>query len=148
MVSLADSIIQGIRDYISSCPLLTDGKIKVNYLGSEMVSYTIDEVPTETLVKRYMDGSSVRKFQFIFASREAYSASVLENMKVSGFYEQFSDWMEQQNMLRNLPILPDNCEAKNIRTLTNGYTLNADAQAKQQRYQIQCELRYLKRRNA
>lgn len=113
-----------------------------------MVSYTIDEVPTETLVKRYMDGSSVRKFQFIFASREAYSASVLENMKVSGFYEQFSDWMEQQNMLRNLPILPDNCEAKNIRTLTNGYTLNADAQAKQQRYQIQCELRYLKRRNA
>lgn len=148
MVSLADSIIQGIRGYISSCPLLTDGKIKVNYLGSEMVSYTIDEVPTETLVKRYMDGSSVRKFQFIFASREAYSASVLENMKVSGFYEQFSDWMEQQNMLRNLPILPDNCEAKNIRTLTNGYTLNADAQAKQQRYQIQCELRYLKRRNA
>jgi hypothetical protein len=95
-----------------------------------------------------MDGSSVRKFQFIFASREAYSASVLENMKVSGFYEQFSDWMEQQNMLKNLPILPDNCEAKNIRTLTNGYTLNADAQAKQQRYQIQCELRYLKRRNA
>lgn len=148
MVSLADSIIQGIRDYISSCPLLTDGKVKVNYLGSEMVSYTIDEVPTETLVKRYMDGSSVRKFQFIFASREAYSASVLENMKVSGFYEQFSDWMEQQNMLKNLPILPDNCEAKNIRTLTNGYTLNADAQAKQQRYQIQCELRYLKRRNA
>jgi len=148
VVSLADSIIQGIRDYISSCPLLTDGKVKVNYLGSEMVSYTIDEVPTETLVKRYMDGSSVRKFQFIFASREAYSASVLENMKVSGFYEQFSDWMEQQNMLKNLPILPDNCEAKNIRTLTNGYTLNADAQAKQQRYQIQCELRYLKRRNA
>ena len=56
------------------------------------------------IIKRYVDGSSVRQFEFIFASRESYGQEVLQNIENSGFYEHFADWIEEKNKASEFPV--------------------------------------------
>ncbi|MDD3231487.1 MAG: chloramphenicol resistance protein [Oscillospiraceae bacterium] len=141
---MADSITAGMREFLSTCPMIDGQKIKVNYLGDKAISYTLDEEPTEEKVDEFIDGSSIRKRLFIFASREAYSAAEIENMKVSAFFDSFSDWIESQSNAGNLPKLPVGCEAQSVEVLTSGYSMSADAETHKQRYQIQVALKYYK----
>ena len=141
---MVDSITAGMQEFLSTCPMIDGQKIKVNYLGDKAVSYTLDEEPTEEKLDEFIGGSSIRRRLFIFASREAYSAAEIENMKVSAFFDDFSDWIESQNRAGNLPELPDSCESESISVLTSGYSMSADAETHKQRYQIQLALEYYK----
>ena len=141
---MADSITAGMREFLSTCPMIDGQKIKVNYLGDKAISYTLDEEPTEEKIDEFVGGSSIRKRLFIFASREAYSAAEIENMKVSAFFDSFSDWIESQNDVGNLPELPIGCEAQSVEVLTSGYSMSADVETHKQRYQIQIALEYFK----
>lgn len=71
-------IIDSIRKFIRTCPYLQefDGAVKVNvdYLGEESTAYSIEETPCEPIIKKYVDGSSIRQFEFIFCSRESYKS--------------------------------------------------------------------------
>lgn len=138
------SIIESIRTFLLTCPLLEGGLIRVNYLEGEPIAYTVDEVPAKPVVRQYTDGSSLRQAEFVIASSEYYSRDEIENLKVSGFYEQLADWLEMQSESGILPELPRGCMAQKIEVLTNGYCISADMQQKVQRYQIQCRLLYLK----
>ena len=91
-----------------TCPLLDeDGKVRVNFLGDTPIEYVIEEVPAEPIVKRYVDGSSIRQVLFIFASRDDYDKSAIQNMLSSNFYENLSDWFEKQTLNGDLPVLPE-----------------------------------------
>lgn len=137
------SIIESIRAFLLTCPLLEGGVMHVNYLEHEPVQFTIDEVPGDPIVKRYTDGSTVRQTLFVIASSEFYSRDAIENLKACGFYEQLADWIERQNDSDNLPT-PEHAEPRKIETLTNGYCISADIQQNIQRYQIQCRFIYFK----
>ena len=137
------SVIECIRAFLLECPLLAGGTMHVNFLEHEPVQFTIDEVPTEPIVKRYADGSTVRQTLFVLASSEFYSRNELENLKTCGFYEQLADWIETQDAADHLPAL-ENAEARKIEVLTNGYCIAADIEQNVQRYQIQCRLTYFK----
>ena len=144
MADLIDSITAGMQEFLSTCPMIDGKKIKVNYLGNTAISYTLYEEPTEEKLDEFIGGSSIRRRLFIFASREAYSAAEIENMKVSAFFDDFSDWIETQNDADNLPKLPAGCEAQSVEVLTSGYSMSADAETHKQRYQIQLALEYFK----
>ena len=52
------SMIQAVWDYFSTCPLLENQRILgVDRLGVDPIEYTIDILPGEQIVKRYVDGS-------------------------------------------------------------------------------------------
>lgn len=135
-------IIDSVRDFIKTCPFLKNGKINANYLGEKAVRYTIDNVPTSPIIRKYVDGGSQRQFLFVFASREFYGPEELENFNVSGFYEQFANWIEEQNDAGNLPVLGAGLKAQGIEALTGGYLY--DTNTGDARYQIQCRLIYYK----
>ena len=134
------TIIESVRAYICGCPLLDeDGKVGVDWLGKNPVEYVIEEVPGTPIVKYYADGGTLRQFVFLFASREAYSADVLNNMSNCGFYERFRDWLEQQDERGFYPELTGKLPVK-IEATTCGYIF--DAAGDSARYQIQCRLLY------
>ena len=137
-------IIDNIREFIKECPLLENDKINVNYLGGDTVSYTIEQVPTNPLIKRYSDGGKQKQVLFIFASRENYDEDVLENMDVAKFYEEFAEWIEEQNESGNLPILDGGMISQAMETLTSGYLINSEDRTA--RFQIQLRLVYYKPR--
>lgn len=140
-------IIDNLQKYISTCPYLEEFNklVNVNYLHSETTSYSIEEVPCNPILKRYLDGSSKRQYDFIFASRESYGQDVFQNIDNSGFYEEFSNWIEEQSLNDNLPKL-DAGEAIKIEVSTTGYAFQTEVD--KARYQIQLKLIYLKKREA
>lgn len=139
------SMIHAIYDFLKACPLLDEqGRVRVNFLGDTPVEYTIEEVPAEPVIKRYIDGSSLRQFRFVFASREDYDKDALQNMLASDFYARLSDWMEEQTRAGHLPQLGEGRTAQSIEAVTTGYALEADPLAKHARYQIQCRFTYFK----
>ncbi|CUN37010.1 chloramphenicol resistance protein [Clostridium disporicum] len=138
-------IIKSLRDYISQCPYLYEFNkgINIDYLDNNSTTYSIEEVPCEPIIKRYINGDTKRQYDFIFASRESYGADVFQNIENSGFYEDFSNWIEEQSVKGNLPSLEGNRESLEIKVSTTGYAFQTDDNSA--RYQIQLKLIYFQK---
>lgn len=139
---MVESIIEGISNYFLSCPLLKDGVFRVNALGNEPVEYAIESAITSPVIQTYVDGSSIRQYQFNFNSREAYSMDRILAVQSESFYEEFCNWVEEQNSSGNLPEMPEGCEAQSLTVLAPGYML--DATMENAFYQVQLQLQYFK----
>lgn len=137
------NLIEIVRDFIATCPLLEDDAIlSVDKLDAKGIAYTIDSIPCDPVIKKYVDGSQIRQFQFVFASRQYYGMNVLENLENSGFYENFVDWIERNNAkgLANVLDLGDNRRA--IALEINSMPYVYDAEENTARYQVQLCLKY------
>lgn len=139
---MADTIIEAVSDYFNKCPLLKDGVFRVDALGTNAIEYTIETGMFDPIVNRYVDGSSVRQYQFSFASREYYSMDRLQNIENIAFYEKLADWIERQSLAGNLPELPEGMEAEEMEILSPGYIFDVSMQ--RARYQIPLRLLYFK----
>lgn len=138
----ADSIIDALEKYFIGCELLKDGALRVDYLGEKPVEYTIEVLPCDPVVKRYLGGNTVRQYLFAFGSREFYSQERLQNIQNSAFYERLADWVETRSMSGILPELPDGMEAQQLEVVSSGYLF--DGSMTNARYQIQLRLLYFK----
>ncbi len=140
------SVIECVRAFINQCPFLDefDVIVGVEYLPEDTKSYMIEaSVTDKPVVKSYVNGDKIKKFNFVFASREYMGADTVENMDVAGFYEHFSEWLEACEREGILPELSDGKEARHIKALTNGYVY--DQTETKARYQIQCQLIYFQK---
>jgi hypothetical protein len=134
------SIIESIRDFILTCPFLENWKVNIDYLGVRM-EYSIDPQPVSPILYSYVDGSAVKQYQFAFTSKEAYDGDARTGIENSGFYQQFEEWIEEENRKKNFPILnnPKQIPIK-IETIQSGYLMDFESDLGQ--YQIQCRLIY------
>lgn len=139
---MVQSIIEGVTNYFLNCPILKDGVFRVDALGSEPVEYAIETGLTSPIIKTYIDGSTIRQYQFNFNSREAYSMDRIMAIQNESFYEDLGNWVEEQSIFGNLPEMPEGCEAQAISVLAPGYLL--DATMENAYYQIQFVLEYFK----
>lgn len=137
-------IIEAIRKYICEleCMKTFDSAINVNYLAAETDSFSIEEIPVNPIVKKYVDGSSIRQFQFVFCSREPYGAEILQNIENSSFYEDFAEEIEKKNNKGILPLLAENLEARSLEVLSNAYTVSVTEDTSM--YQINLNFKYYK----
>lgn len=134
-------IIESIRDYISAFPDLSENCcLLIDYLGDKPVEYTVEAVPCNPVYKEYVDGEKVKQFLFVFASREYFEADVNTCIENLHFYENFEEWIEQNNDNGVFPNLGGNRTPVSLEVLTRGYVLSADEETA--RYQIQLRLIY------
>ena len=142
-------IIKALREYILTCPVLemfsTAVLLNVNYLSENTNTYSIEEVPCELNLKWYADGSSKRQYQFTFCSKEPYGAEILQNIENSGFYEEFAEWIEENDDNSILPILDGKLEATSIKVISSGYVVQVTEDTAT--YQINLKLEYIKRKD-
>lgn len=140
------SIIESIKDFISSCPHLPlyYNSFNVNYLDRDANSYMIEESPGTPIVKKFINGDCIKKYNFIFASREIYSEDLNQNIENSGFYEKLEDWIEDCNNKGILPVLGKNKEAQKIDITTSAYLFDNELDRCQ--YQIQMCLTYFQKK--
>lgn len=138
-------IINAIKEYIEKCPYLSEFSrgININFLDDEISSYSIETIPVNPIIKRYVDGSSIRQYLFLFCSKESYGQEVLQNIQNSGFFEKLTLWIEENNKQGILPNLNDGQEAIKIEVLTTGYPFQTDVD--RARYQIQLKLEYFQK---
>ncbi|WP_195430895.1 chloramphenicol resistance protein [Clostridium sp. D46t1_190503_E9] len=141
-------IIDALRNYIRNCPHLDTFnnaiKVNVNYLEGNPDTYSIEEVPINPIVRKYVNGDSIRQYAFIFTSREPYGIDVLQNIDNSGFYEKFADWIENNNDKEIFPLLDNGLEPLSIEVTSTGYAFAVTEDTAQ--YQINLRLKYFKRK--
>lgn len=138
------SVISRVRDFIAeNCPYLGDFRnLFVDYLEPDDESYSLEVTPAEPIVKRMINGDTVRRKAFSFCSRDFYNG--LDNVDTSDFFENFSEWLEDCTASGDLPKLKDGQEAKSIRATTDGYLYDNNGIKCQ--YRIQCEFIYYQKR--
>ena len=98
------SKMEKIKEFIETCPLLDGNKINVDYLDDEVYSYSIDKTPSQPQDTRFVDGFG-GKFQitFDFTVQLPLSPVIIDNLTNSKFGEDYTEWIKEQNSLRNLP---------------------------------------------
>lgn len=138
----ANSIIEGVADFLMACPLLKDGVFRVDALGDQPVEYVVETGIFTPVIETYIDGSSDRRYQFNFGSREYYDMDRFQTIANSTFYEKFADWVEAQDAGGNYPDMPSGMHPEKLRILSPGYLF--DESMRNARYQIQLELIYHK----
>lgn len=135
------SIIEAIREYIATCPYLHDGKIGVDYLENE-VAYSIEPTPVSPKDVNFIDDTGIKQFAFILASRESYGQETIQNMLNTEFYEDFANWIEENNFNG---ILPEIEGIESIECLSTGYAFQTGIDTA--RYQIPLRITYYKEIN-
>ncbi|MBQ5686887.1 MAG: chloramphenicol resistance protein [Ruminococcus sp.] len=133
------ALIDCVRDFVMQYPNLKEGVLGVDFLGDNATEYCVEVVPCTPVFRQYTDGDCLKQFLFIFASREWFSADVVQNTENLAFYEDFGQWIREQNLSGNLPDL-DGREPFSIEVMTGGYAFDADSNTA--RYQMQLRLIY------
>lgn len=132
-------VIECVRDFIMTFPELKDGALMIDYLNSDATEYVIEAVPCDPFYKKYTDGGGLKQFQFLFASREVYSADISQLTENSAFYENFKDWiLHTQTSVLNSFL--DGRTAAFLEIQQNDYVFDSDADTA--RYQMQLNLVY------
>mgnify|MGYP000898985119 CR=1 FL=1 len=133
------SLIDGVRTFILTCPFLEEGRVNVDYLGEEM-EYSVDPLPCDPIVNRYVDGGAKKQFQFAFTSQEEYDQDARINIENSGFFQEFDEWLEEQSRKDIFPLLEEGKNPISVATLNSGYLY--DVNGDKARYRIECRLIY------
>ena len=133
-------MISKIRQYFFNLGIIDENSnINVDFLSNEPIEYVIEPIPVEPIIRPYRDGGSLRQFVFQFGSREYYGADVIQNMKNTEFYEDFSALIEDNN---RKGVLPKINGIQSIECLNNG-TINED-NTDNAKYVIQMRITYYK----
>lgn len=134
-------IIKAIKDFFGECPLLAGGHIGVDYLPADAGEYVIEPLPCNPIVKKYVGGGTLRRYDFVFASRKEYSEEVRLLIANSGLFENITGWIEEQSKSEKLPELPEGCSAQWLEVTSGGYLFSDDGNNTAV-YQMQCRLVY------
>lgn len=137
------SIIECIREYFKDCSYINDLDINIDFLDDTAECYSIEEVPATIILKKFIDGSSERQCQFVFASRVFFgSLENQQNINNLHLFEKIANWLEENTENDVLPKLNENQTATSIEALSSGYLYGTDSSNQYARYQIQCRLIY------
>ena len=133
-------MIEKIREYFIENNIIDNkSRINVDFLGEKAEEFAIIPMPVNPILEQYVNGSSLRQFQFQLISCNHYGANVMQNMANSTFYEKLYDLIESNNKKRIYPQI-DGIES--IECLNNGAIV--DATTNTARYSIQMRITYYK----
>jgi len=137
------SRISKLRDYLFNIidTLTTNKKysINANWLSNDKNNYSIDKIPTYSVVTKWISGVEIHKDVYSFRSRLGYSSNEVNNLQNIGFFEKFEDLIYSNNKEGILPNINgiEKIECLNCGTLNNAETNTAE-------FDIQIQITYRK----
>ena len=114
-------------------------QINANMLSDKIDNYSLDKIPTNTEVQRWICGVIKRRDVFSFRSRMSYSQDTINNLKNIGFFEDFERKIKSNN---EEGILPDIEGIESIECLNCGTLNSVDSNEAIFDIQIQITYRY------
>lgn len=139
------TVMESVRAWLRKYPGL-DGRLDVDFLDEAAETYSVDTIPCEEVVKRYLDGSTVKQFQFAVSSRRFYDQNIVQNLGNLEFFEDLTAWVEQKAQARELPEMDSNRTAQKIVVTSTAYPFVVSEDGKA-RYQLQMRLEYYQKRS-
>lgn len=141
VVVVNDLRIAKLRQFLMTIidNILTDTKyqINANMLSSDANNYSLDKIPTASIVERWIDGVTVYRDVYSFRSRNNYSQDTIINLLNVGFFEIFEKKIQENNKNKVLPDIEgiQSIECLNCASMTNASTNSAE-------FDIQIQITY------
>ena len=139
------NVIEHLRQYFLACPSFDGKRLNIDCLASDPESYSIDSVPTERILQRYIDGSTVRRQLFTISSRAYFGPDLQQQRENIELFADLEDWLDAQDARGLLPSLGTKRRARSVNVLSSAYPIEVDDgdQGSTARYQLQLDLIYL-----
>ena len=106
-IEIKNTRIAKLRAYLFKIidNILKDNKyqINANMLSDDINSYSLDKIPTNSKVERWITGIEIHKDIYLFRSRLGYSQDTINNLSNIGFYEIFEETIYSNNKKGILP---------------------------------------------
>ena len=114
--------IAALRAWLKTCPLIADEQeatgaaFRIAGLEEESTAFSIEDSPGDPIITKYISGWEMAK-NYLFLSRREYHGCHGQSARVggcqdiavsiqnSGFFEQLTEWVMQQDARHNLPDL-------------------------------------------
>ena len=117
--------IAKVRDYLLEVldDLTTDNTFQLNIdmLSNEIGDYSLDKIPTQTEIEKWITGVEIHRDVFSLRSKKAYSQDFVVNLENIGFFEAFENKIKDNNEKGVLPDIEGiegieclNCGALNV----------------------------------
>lgn len=136
-------MVEEIKRYFEEKEIINSKGNKINiyvdFLGENPTEFAIMKIPSNPIVETYIDGSTLRQFQFQLISCNGYGVDVMQNIANSNFYEQLYEKIENLNKKREYPNIKG---IEKIECLDDGALLNTTTNTA--RYSIQMRILYYK----
>lgn len=136
-----DNRISELRNYlfnvIDTIRQNKEYQINADMLSNDIDNYSLDKIPVNSTVEKWIIGPAIHRDVFSFRSRVAYSQDVLNNLKNIGFFEEFEKIIKENNDKKILPNI-EGIEA--IECLNCGTMNNADTNTAE--FDIQLQITY------
>lgn len=137
------TVIECLRQYFMTFPGLAGERLDIDCLRSQPDSYSIDNIPCQSVLKRYINGASVRCCLFTISGRMQYGADLQNQRENIAFFEDMESWLSQQEMFLRLPDLGEGRTARSLEVTSSAYPCIVDEDEGTARYQMQLRLIYL-----
>ena len=118
-------------------------QINANMLSNDINNYSLDKIPTQSTIEKWIMGIEIHRDVFSFRSRMAYSQDTINNLKNVGFFESFEEKIKNNNENK---ILPDIDGIESIECLNCG-TMN-DADTNTAEFDVQLQITYRVNKNS
>lgn len=115
-----------------------NNKINISVLPKDVNSYSIDKIPTDTEVERWITGIEIHRDVYDFRTRKDFSYDDINNLKNIGFFEIFEEKIREHN---NNKILPDIDGIESIECLNCGSQESANTGTAEFSIQVQIKFR-------
>lgn len=114
-----------------------ENEVNIDRLSKDINNYSLDKIPTESVIETYITGDEIHRDVYSFRSRLEYSYDVINNLNNIGFFEQF----EKQISLNNInDALPEINGIRSIECLNCGTLNNANERTAE--FDIQIQITY------
>lgn len=134
-------MIEKIREYFIDNKIINCDEDKINlnvdFLSEKPTEFAIMKIPTNPIVESYINGDSLRQFQFQLISCNDYGIDVMQNVYNSSFYEKMYKKIELLNKEKKLPDIEG---IQKIECLDDGAILSTTTNTA--RYSIEMRILY------
>lgn len=136
-----DFRISKLRDYLFEIinTLTTNRKYQINadMLSNKVDDFSLDKIPTNTEIERWIIGVSKKRDVYSFRSRKPYSQDTINNLRNIGFFEEFERIIKANN---DEGVLPQIENIESIECLNCGTFNSSDGT--QATFDIQIQITY------
>ena len=126
-MSVNNTRIDKLREYlcnvINTLTNRENSQINADMLSKNVNNYSLDKIPTASVVMKWINGDEIRKDVFSFRSRKEYSTNEIINLQNIGFFEEFEKAIKTNN---KKGVLPEINGIESIECLNCGTMLRAD----------------------
>ena len=137
-----DLRISKLRNYLfeilNTLTTNSNYQINANMLSNKVGDYSLDKIPTDTEVEKWITGIVIRRDVYSFRSRKSYSQDTINNLKNIGFFEEFESEIKSNN---RKGVLPDINGIESIECLNCGTMISND-DGKTATFDIQIQITY------